>query len=90
MIYCDSNIEYENYDRDEQMKTKPKGKLAVFDTFKTKNQDLTGEAKRQSRSLQFLEIMQIQLNEQEQGFPKKLQKNKKLAGRISIQEFLGI
>ena len=47
MIYCDSNIECENYDRDEQMKSKPKGKLAVFDTFKTKNQDLTGEAKRQ-------------------------------------------
>jgi len=29
------------------MKSKPKSKLAVFDTFKTKNQDLTGEAKRQ-------------------------------------------
>ena len=29
------------------MKSKPKAKLAVFDTFKTKNQDLTGEAKRQ-------------------------------------------
>ena len=29
------------------MKPKPKGKLAIFDTFKTKNQELTGEAKRQ-------------------------------------------
>ena len=29
------------------MKAKPKGKLAIFDTFKTKNQELTGEAKRQ-------------------------------------------
>ena len=29
------------------MKTKSKGKLAIFDTFKTKNNDLTGEAKRQ-------------------------------------------
>ena len=29
------------------MKVKPKGKLAIFDTFKTKNQELTGEAKRQ-------------------------------------------
>ena len=29
------------------MKSKPKGKLAIFDTFKTKNQELTGEAKRQ-------------------------------------------
>ena len=29
------------------MKTKSKGKLAIFDTFKTKNQELTGEAKRQ-------------------------------------------
>jgi len=29
------------------MKSKSKGKLAIFDTFKTKNNDLTGEAKRQ-------------------------------------------
>ncbi|MCH1607335.1 MAG: hypothetical protein L7R49_00555 [Nitrosopumilus sp.] len=29
------------------MKTKSKGKLAIFDTFKTKEKDLTGEAKRQ-------------------------------------------
>ena len=29
------------------MKSKSKNKLAIFDTFKTKNQDLTGEAKRQ-------------------------------------------
>ena len=29
------------------MKTKSNGKLAIFDTFKTKNSDLTGEAKRQ-------------------------------------------
>ena len=29
------------------MTPKPKGKLAIFDTFKTKNQELTGEAKRQ-------------------------------------------
>ena len=29
------------------MKAKSKGKLAIFDTFKTKDNDLTGEAKRQ-------------------------------------------
>ena len=29
------------------MKSKSKGKLAIFDSFKTKNNDLTGEAKRQ-------------------------------------------
>ena len=29
------------------MKSKPKGKLAIFDKFKTKEKDLTGEAKRQ-------------------------------------------
>jgi len=29
------------------MKSKSKGKLAIFDTFKTKDKDLTGEAKRQ-------------------------------------------
>jgi hypothetical protein len=29
------------------MKSNPNGKLAIFDTFKTKNQELTGEAKRQ-------------------------------------------
>ena len=29
------------------MKDKTKSKLAIFDTFKTKDNDLTGEAKRQ-------------------------------------------
>ena len=47
IIYYDSNIEYENYDKGEEMKDKTKSKLAIFDTFKTKDNDLTGEAKRQ-------------------------------------------
>ena len=45
--YYDTNIEYEKYDKDKDMKSKSKGKLAIFDTFKTKEKDLTGEAKRQ-------------------------------------------
>jgi len=36
------------------MKSKSKGNLAVFDTFKTKNQDLTGEAKRQRAIISIL------------------------------------
>ena len=36
------------------MKAKPKGKLAIFDTFKTKNQELTGEAKRQREIITIL------------------------------------
>ena len=36
------------------MKAKPKGKLAIFDTFKTKNQELTGEAKRQRETITIL------------------------------------
>ena len=47
IIYYDTNIEYENYVKGEEMKGKSKSKLAIFDTFKTKDNDLTGEAKRQ-------------------------------------------
>jgi hypothetical protein len=36
------------------MKTKSNGKLAIFDTFKTKNSDLTGEAKRQRSIIMIL------------------------------------
>ena len=36
------------------MKSKTKGKLAIFDTFKTKKQDLTGEAKRQRAIISIL------------------------------------
>ena len=36
------------------MKPKSKGKLAIFDTFKTKNQELTGEAKRQREIITIL------------------------------------
>ena len=36
------------------MTPKPKGKLAIFDTFKTKNQELTGEAKRQREIITIL------------------------------------
>ena len=36
------------------MKSKTKGKLAIFDTFKTKENDLTGEAKRQRAIIKIL------------------------------------
>ena len=36
------------------MKSKSKGKLAIFDTFKTKENDLTGEAKRQRAIIKIL------------------------------------
>jgi len=47
LVYSDSNIKNEYYDRDESMKVKSDTKLAIFDTFKTKGNDLTGEANRQ-------------------------------------------
>ncbi len=46
-MYSDSNIKDENYVKGEQLKVKSKTKLAIFDTFKTKGDDLTGEANRQ-------------------------------------------
>lgn len=46
-MYSDSNIKYEYCDNGEQMKVKSDTKLAIFDTFKTKGNDLTGEANRQ-------------------------------------------
>jgi len=47
LVYFDSNIKYENYVKDKKMKLKSSTKLAIFDTFKTKGDDLTGEANRQ-------------------------------------------
>ncbi len=46
-VYSDNNIEDEYYDNGEQMRGKSGTKLAIFDTFKTKGSDLTGEANRQ-------------------------------------------
>ena len=46
-IYSDNNIKDEYYDKGEHMKNKSNTKLAIFDTFKTKGSDLTGEANRQ-------------------------------------------
>ena len=46
-MYSDSNIKYENYVKVKNMKIKSNTKLAIFDTFKTKGDDLTGEANRQ-------------------------------------------
>ena len=47
LVDYDSNIKYENYVIGEEMKIKSNKKLAIFDTFKTKGDDLTGEANRQ-------------------------------------------
>jgi hypothetical protein len=46
-VYSDSNIKDENHVKGEQLMVKSKTKLAIFDTFKTKGDDLTGEANRQ-------------------------------------------
>ena len=53
------------------MKSKSKGKLAIFDTFKTKEKILQEKQKDKEQSSQFLEVMLIQLNEQELEFLKK-------------------
>ena len=47
LVYYDSNIKYGNHVTGEEMKIKSNKKLAIFDTFKTKGDDLTGEANRQ-------------------------------------------
>ena len=73
--YYDTNIEYEYYDNGEQMK---KGKLAIFDTFKTKDKDLTGEAKRQ-RSI--ITILGSNVNPAERtrtGISQKIAKKQKI------------
>ena len=53
-MYSDTNIKDENYDKGEQLKVKSKTKLAIFDTFKTKGDDLTGEANRQRSIIKIL------------------------------------
>lgn len=53
-MYSDINIKDENYDKGEQLKMKSKTKLAIFDTFKTKGDDLTGEANRQRSIIKIL------------------------------------
>ena len=45
--YSDSNIKHDNYINGEWIVVKSSTKLAIFDTFKTKGNDLTGEANRQ-------------------------------------------
>ena len=60
------------------MKTKTKGKLAIFNTFKTKDQDLTGEAKRQ-RSI--ITILGSNVNPAERtrtGISQKIAKKQKI------------
>ena len=77
-MYYDSNIEYENHDKGTHMKAKTKGKLAVFDTFKTKDQDLTGEAKRQR---EIITILGSNVNPAERtrtGISQKIAKKQKI------------
>ena len=54
-------------------------KLAIFDTFKTKDDDLQEKQKDRERSLEYLQVMQILLKRLEQEFHKRLQKNKDIA-----------
>ena len=53
-MYSDTNIKYEYYDNGVKMKVKSDTKLAIFDTFKTKGDDLTGEANRQRAIISIL------------------------------------
>ena len=53
------------------MKVKSSTKLAIFDTFKTKGNDLTGEANRQRAIITILQVMPIQQKELEQVFLKE-------------------
>lgn len=47
LVYLENNIKYGNKIMSEPVKTKSDTGLAIFNTFKTKNNDLTGEARRQ-------------------------------------------
>ena len=71
------------------MKSKSEPKLSIFDTFKTKTEELTGEATRQ-RSIIVWQLRVILLTELELQFLSKLPKKMVSSGRISIQEFFVI
>ena len=61
------------------MKGKSKGKLAIFDTFKTKDNDLTGEAKRQRAIITILGSGGNPAERTRTGISQKIAKKQKIA-----------
>ena len=64
--------------------------MQYFQAVQKGKQRASKKQKDKERSSQFLEVVEIPLKEQEQVFHKKLQKSKKLLGKISTLEFLEI
>jgi hypothetical protein len=60
------------------MKNKSKGKLAIFDRFKTKNQDLTGEARRQRAIITILGSNVNPAERTRTGISQKIAKKQKI------------
>jgi hypothetical protein len=60
------------------MKSKSKGKLAIFDTFKTKDNDLTGEAKRQRAIITILGSNVNPAERTRTGISQKIAKKQKI------------
>jgi len=60
------------------MKSKSKGKLAIFDTFKTKEKDLTGEAKRQRAIITILGSNVNPAERTRTGISQKIAKKQKI------------
>lgn len=54
LVFYDTSIKYRNYVKVKKMKIKSKKNLAIFETFKTKGNDLTGEAIRQRAIISIL------------------------------------
>ncbi|MCG3779752.1 MAG: hypothetical protein MT332_01845 [Candidatus Nitrosopumilus limneticus] len=61
------------------MKSKLKGKLAIFDTFKTKDNELTGEAKRQRAIITILGSDVNPIERTRTGISQKIAKNHQIA-----------
>ena len=70
------------------MKSKPKGKLAIFDTFKTKDNDLTGEAKRQRAIITILGGGGNPAERTRTGISQKIAKKQEIAWKNIYSELL--
>ena len=69
-----------------EMKTE-KSRLAIFDTFKTKTEQITGEASRQRAIIHHLSNSTNSHQRRELRYLKALQRKIRFCGRISIQEY---
>ena len=64
------------------MKSKSKGKLAIFDTFKTKDKDLTGEARRQRAIITILGSNVNPAERTRTGISQKIAKKQEITWKI--------